>query len=44
MSDYHICTQCNGEGSIPHETDNDLAKQCSKCQGEGLLDWIENII
>jgi len=35
-----ICPKCHGEdGAEPYSDE-----ECSKCYGEGKLDWIENIV
>jgi len=46
-----ICDQCIGTGyelNIPIERYNagyyNKHYKCSKCQGEGKLDWVENIV
>ncbi len=39
---YIICKECNGDGYI--KSDNILCDICERCQGEGVLDWIENVV
>lgn len=37
-----ICPKCKGTGGIDDGySDEDLIKTCSKCFGDGKLDWIE---
>ena len=37
-----ICPKCNGTGGIDDGClDEDLIKTCTKCLGDGKLDWIE---
>ncbi len=36
----YICSECNGNGHIK----NEKYISCKRCQGEGKLDWIENIV
>ena len=39
-----LCDKCNGTGCISSELNpNGLASCCSKCQGDGYVDWISNI-
>lgn len=43
-----ICPECQGKGIKPRKIDifnpHDITYKCEKCQGEGKLDWIEQII
>jgi len=40
-----LCDQCEGRGTIPEKDDPFmLARMCEKCQGDGKVDWIENIM
>jgi len=43
------CSKCDGEGMIyiPQErwdTTKPIKQACSKCNGAGELDWVENIV
>lgn len=42
MFNKPICEKCKGVGFINHKQKNIIIK-CTKCLGDGYLDWIENI-
>lgn len=37
-----VCQCCNGWGML-YDTNRDYILQCKHCQGDGKLDWIENV-
>jgi len=45
-----ICKECNGTGRIKTYYDDlvsappSILSRCKKCKGDGVLDWIENIV
>ena len=40
-----ICSECEGRGTKPSSINSaTMASICKKCQGDGKLDWIENIV
>ncbi len=40
-----ICDKCNGKGIIPPKLNsNAWPSICTKCQGDGKVDWISNIM
>lgn len=39
-----ICSKCNGIGFINKPQRPGQVCRCPKCQGNGKLDWIENIV
>ena len=42
-----VCNKCDGGGSFPKKfakLEDPYYSICSKCQGEGKVDWIENIV
>lgn len=39
-----VCDRCNGTGNFPVSDDGQNCAICSKCWGEGKVDWIENIM
>ena len=41
--DYVICNRCDGTGKINSATWG-FQQVCTKCWGEGKLDWIENVV
>jgi excinuclease UvrABC ATPase subunit len=42
--DQVICRKCHGEGAIHGKTPQEISITCPKCDGVGILDWIENIM
>ena len=42
--DQVVCKKCNGEGAIHGATLQEISFTCPKCDGVGILDWIENIM
>jgi DnaJ-class molecular chaperone len=38
-----LCDNCNGSGEslFPYQA---LKKECTKCQGDGKLDWVEAVV
>jgi hypothetical protein len=41
---YFVCDECNGEGFLNTNPGHLYETcMCKKCQGEGKVDWIENI-
>jgi len=42
-----ICPKCDGGGSYPKKSaalEDPYFLRCSKCQGIGIVDWIENVV
>ncbi len=42
-----VCDKCKGGGSFPKKfskLEDPYYSTCSKCQGKGKVDWIENIV
>jgi len=42
-----ICPKCSGGGSYPKKSaalEDPAFLRCSKCQGSGIVDWIENVV
>jgi len=42
--DQVVCNRCGGKGSLEVLYDDTLLRECPKCLGTGILDWIQNII
>ena len=42
-SEYYTCSRCNGTGKVYDEFETTRERMCYRCDGEGKLDWIENI-
>ena len=42
----HYCKHCNGTGKDPRTVNDNPwgAWECDYCNGEGKLDWIENVV
>ena len=38
-----ICNKCDGKRAL-ETTDPEILRQCPKCRGRGIVDWIENIM
>jgi len=43
MSEKYICKNCDGKGFITSPGTSNFVRTCSKCKGEGELDWLENV-
>jgi DnaJ-class molecular chaperone len=40
-----ICDKCKGEGTIFYPYNKQIRWcECRKCQGDGKVDWIENVV
>jgi len=42
--EYHICDNCQGTGIEPPAETYGVNVSCMKCNGEGVLDWIELVV
>jgi len=40
------CDKCRGKGRyyVPNEGLEAISVRCSKCDGDGYLDWVENVV
>ncbi len=39
-----ICNKCRGYGVIHGNNFDEISINCPKCQGGGVVDWVQNVI
>ncbi|RLF56140.1 MAG: hypothetical protein DRN27_09880 [Thermoplasmata archaeon] len=43
MISEYTCRKCGGYGAIPQAIEG-IKKICTKCNGEGNVDWVSNVV